>query len=121
MASVHTKVKKYLETNSKTDAELYNGNIVLADDGDGVVYIRTWNVDGVTKPTDSQIASYETTGNQEEALNTVLAKRKKEYLSWNEQLDKLYHDINDGKFGDAAKTSTWYTHIKSVKDDNSKS
>ena len=38
MASVHTKVKKYLEANSKTENELYNGNIVLADDGDGVVY-----------------------------------------------------------------------------------
>ena len=87
MASVHTKVKKYLEANSKTDAELYNGNVVLADDGDGVVYIKTWNVDGVTKPTDSQIASYETTGNEEEALTKILVKRKKEYLSWNEQLD----------------------------------
>ena len=29
MASVHTKVKKYLEANSKTETELYNGNIVL--------------------------------------------------------------------------------------------
>ena len=117
MASVHTKVKKYLEANSKTDAELYNGNVVLADDGDGVVYIKTWNVDGVTKPTDSQIASYETTGNEEEALTKILVKRKKEYLSWNEQLDKLYHDINDGKLD---KTGSWYTHIKAVKDANSK-
>ena len=117
MASVHTKVKKYLEANSKTDAELYNGNIVLADDGDGVVYIRTWNVSGVTKPTDSQITSYETAGNTEETLLGVLDKRKKEYLSWQEQLDKLYHDIDDGKLD---KTGSWYTHIKAVKDANSK-
>ena len=31
------------------------------------------------------------------ALVDVLEKRKTEYLSWNEQLDKLWHDINDGK------------------------
>ena len=54
------------------------------------------------------------------ALVDVLEKRKTEYLSWQEQLDKLWHDINDGKFGDSAKTGTWYTHIKSVKDANSK-
>jgi len=75
MASVHTKVKKYLEANSKTEDELYK----------------------------------------------ILVKRKKEYLSYNEQLDKLWHDINNGKFGDTAKTGTWYTHVKSVKDSNSKS
>jgi hypothetical protein len=116
MATLHTKVKKYLEANSKTDAELYNGNIELVDEGSGP-YIRTWNVDGVTKPTDSQIASYETAGDEEEALTKILVKRKKEYLSWNEQLDKLYHDINDGKLD---KTGSWYTHIKAVKDANSK-
>ena len=116
MAILHTKVKKYLEANSKTDAELYNGNIELVDEGSGR-YIRTWNVDGVTKPTDSQIASYETAGDEEEALTKILVKRKKEYLSWNEQLDKLYHDINDGKLD---KTGSWYTHIKAVKDANSK-
>ena len=116
MAILHTKVKKYLEANSKTDAELYNGNIELVDEGSGR-YIRTWNVDGVTKPTDSQIASYETAGDEEEALTKILVKRKKEYLSWNEQLDKLYHDINDGKLD---KTGSWYKHIKAVKDANSK-
>ena len=116
MAILHTKVKKYLEANSKTDAELYNGNIELVDEGFGP-YIRTWNVDGVTKPTDSQIASYETAGDEEEALTKILVKRKKEYLSWNEQLDKLYHDINDGKLD---KTGSWYKHIKAVKDANRK-
>ena len=33
-----------------------------------------------------------------------------------EQLDQLWHDIDDGKFGDAAKTGTWYLGIKSTKD-----
>ena len=116
MAILHTKVKKYLEANSKTDAELYNGNIELVDEGSGP-YIRTWNVDGVTKPTDSQIASYETASNTVESNEAIDSKRRAGYLTWREQLDKLYHDIDDGKLD---KTGSWYTHIKSVKDANSK-
>ena len=33
-----------------------------------------------------------------------------------EQLDQLWHDIDDGKFGDTAKTGTWYLGVKSTKD-----
>ena len=116
MAGLHTKVKLYLEANGKTEAELYNDNIELQNDGSGD-YIKVWNVSGVAKPTDSQIASYETAGNTAETLSGVLSKRRTEYLSWNEQLDKLYHDIDDGKLD---KTGSWYTHIKAVKDANSK-
>jgi len=36
------------------------------------------------------------------------------------QLDMLYKDIDAGKLGDSAKTGSWYTHIKSVKDNNPK-
>ena len=107
MASVHTKVKKYLEANSKTETELYNGNIVLADDGDGVVYIRTWNVDGVTKPTDSQIASYETAGNTEESNNQVRATRKAAYGDIGDQLDEIYKDID-----------AWKARIAAIKSEN---
>lgn len=32
----------------------------------------------------------------------------------------LFKDIEAGKFGDTAKTGSWYTHIKSVKDNNPK-
>ena len=120
MADVATKIKLYLEDNSKTwDAE--KDNILIQDDSDGNgAYIVTWSVSGLAKPSDSQLAAFDTAGNTKETLNTTLAKRKREYLTWEEQLDKLYHDINDGKFGDTAKTGTWYTHIKSVKDANSK-
>ena len=37
------------------------------------------------------------------------------------QLDMLWHDIDDGKFGDDAKTGTFYTYIKNIKDTNPKS
>ena len=113
MATLSTKVKLYLEANSKT---WNNSKVVLQNDGSGD-YIKTWTYSDLTKPTDSQIASYETAGNTQEALVLVLDKRQTEYLSWREQLDKLYHDIDDGKLD---KTGSWYTHIKAVKDANSK-
>ena len=38
------------------------------------------------------------------------------YPSISDQLDMLYHDITNGKFGEDAKTSTWYAAIKATKD-----
>ena len=37
------------------------------------------------------------------------------YLSVTDQLDLLYHDIQDGKLGTAATTGQWYVGITSVK------
>ena len=44
MTQFYTKVKLYLETNSKT-WEVEQDNIKLQDDGQGA-YIHTWNVEG---------------------------------------------------------------------------
>ena len=112
MASLQTKVELYIKANSATWDDT---KVLLQNDG-GDDYIKEWTY-SFSKPTDSQIASYETAGNTKETLDAVLAKRKIEYLSWREQLDKLWHDINDGKLD---KTGSWYTHIKAVKDANSK-
>ena len=112
MASLFTKTKLYIEANSATWDDT---KVSLQNDGSGD-YIKTWSY-SFTKPTDSQIASYETAGNTAETLSGVLNKRRTEYLSWQEQLDKLWHDINDGKLD---KTGSWYKHIKAVKDANSK-
>jgi len=38
------------------------------------------------------------------------------YKSLPDQLDQLYHDIDDGKFGTDAKTGAWYAAVKAVKD-----
>jgi hypothetical protein len=115
MANYKTKIELYLEANSKT---WDNSKVSLQNDSDGKGdYIKTWTYEGLAKPTDEQIASYETAANSKDTLTDILNKRKTEYLSWNEQLDKLYHDINDGKLD---KTGSWYTHIKAVKDANSK-
>ena len=115
MSNLSTKVKLYLEANSK----VYNNeldNFQLRDDGSGA-YIDVWDVDGLTKPTDEQIASYETAGNAAEALSGVLAKRQTEYKDFGHQLDLLYHDMTAGKLDN---TGEWHKHIKAVKDANSK-
>ena len=115
MATLSTKVKKYLEANSKTwDAE--QDNIILQNDGSGD-YINTWNVSGLAKPTDDQIASYETAGNTAETLQGVLNTRASAYPELKEQLDLLYKDMAADK-GD--KTGEWFKAVKKVKDDNPK-
>ena len=109
MASLSTKIKLYCEANSKVAD--FSNNVILQDDSDGKgAYIKTWSVDGLTKPTDSQIASYETAGNTEESNNEVRATRKAEYGDIGDQLDEIYKDID-----------AWKTRIKSVKDSNPKS
>ena len=47
---------------------------------------------------------------------TSTEKRNKYYTLLEEQLDKLYHDIDSGKFGDTAKTGQFYLARKAVKD-----
>ena len=43
-------------------------------------------------------------------------KRAGYYSLIRDQLDKLYHDIDSGKFGDTAKTGALYLARKAVKD-----
>ena len=107
MASLYTKVKLYLETNSKS-WEDEKENILLQNDSDSKGdYIASWNVDGLSKPTDSQLSSFETAGNTAESNAVIDAKRKAEYLSWEEQLDYIYHN----------GITKWKTdHIKPIKD-----
>ena len=88
MASLYSKVKKYLEANSKT-WEAEQDNIRLQNDGIGEDYIHTWNVDGLTKPTDEQLATYEDAANAEEALNTVYSNRLTEYPNHNDCIHAL--------------------------------
>jgi hypothetical protein len=113
MASLYTKTKLYLEANSKTWDRT---KVSLQNDGSGD-YIKTWTYDGLAKPSDSQIASYETAGNTAEALSDVLAKRQTEYKDFGYQLDLLYHDMTAGKLDG---TGEWHKHIKAVKDANTK-
>jgi len=56
----------------------------------------------------------------ENAAEELQYTRRKKYGDIAMQLDKLWHDIDDGKFGADAKTGTWFLAIKQVKDDNPK-
>ena len=111
MASLSTKVALYCTANSKTANFGPEGNVTLQDDSDGKgPYIKSWSVDGLDKPTDEQLASYETAGNTEETNNTVRATRKAAYGDIGDQLDEIYKDID-----------AWKARIKKIKDDNPKS
>ena len=107
MANLYTKTKLYLEANSKTwddtKVSLQNNS-----DGNGD-FISSWTYDGLAKPSDSQIASYETAGNTEESNNNVRATRKAAYGNIGDQLDEIYKDID-----------AWKARIKKIKDDNPK-
>tara|TARA_E500000318_G_C3494975_1_gene185982 strand:+ start:526 stop:852 length:327 start_codon:yes stop_codon:yes gene_type:complete len=107
MADLYWKVKAYLEANNKTELE-FNSNIVLQNDGSGD-YIRTWNVDGLTKPTDSQLTSADTQATKDYNNNRIKKTRKKSYGDIGEQLDEIYKDID-----------AWKARIKSIKDANPK-
>jgi hypothetical protein len=110
MASLSTKVKLYCEANSKVADFGPEGNVILQNDSDGKGdYIKSWSVDGLTKPTDSQLASYDTAGNTEEKNNTVRSTRKSAYGDIGDQLDEIYKDID-----------AWKARIKSIKDANPK-
>ena len=105
MASLFTKTKLYIEANSKTWDDT---KVSLQNDGSGD-YIETWTYDDLTKPTDSQLANYETAGNTEESNNSVRATRKAAYGDIGDQLDEIYKDID-----------AWKARIKKIKDDNPK-
>jgi len=111
MAMLYTKVKLYLEANSKTwDDE--QDNILLENVGSGA-YIKNWNVSGLSKPTDNQIATYETAGNAAEANAAIDATRRTQYLSWQEQMEMIYKDQKNG-------TTTFKDHCDKVRSDNPK-
>lgn len=109
MSLLYTKVKKYLEANSKTWSAEEN-NIVLQNDGSGD-YIHTWNVDDLSKPTDDQLNSYDTAADLEKRQDAVRATRKAAYGSIEDQLDMQYKDNING-------TTTWKDHVAAVKSAN---
>ena len=84
MAQLSTKVKKYLDANSKTwdDAK-----VSLQNDGSGD-YIKSWSYD-IAKPTDEQLATYESSATTEENNNIVIRNRKSEYGTTEHQIENI--------------------------------
>ena len=115
--SLYTKVKLYLEANSKTVSE-FEENIILQNDSNGSGdYIKSWSVSGLTKPTEEQLATYEDAANAEEsnqAVKSYITKRKTAYPPIGDQLDMLWHSIDKNP---DLKTQyfDFYEAIKAVK------
>ena len=107
MDNLYYKTKLYLEANSKTESE-FDSNIELENIGSGD-YIKTWNVSGVAKPSDSQLNALASNATKELNNAVIRGTRKKAYGDIGEQLDEIYKDID-----------AWKARIKSIKDDNPK-
>jgi hypothetical protein len=108
MAQLSTKIKLYAAANGVASVD-FSSDVMLQDDSNGQgAYIKEWNLN-IAKPTDEQLASYETAANTAEANAQVDATRRQAYGSWNEQLDEIYHNID-----------AWKTRIQSIKDNNPK-
>jgi len=66
----------------------FKEEVKLQDDGDGVVYIKEWNVTEV-QPTEEQLDALESQAETLENNNRVIATRKKEYGTTAEQLEYI--------------------------------
>ena len=108
MAQLSTKIKLYCDANGVSNVD-FSKDVMLQDDSDGKgAYIKEWNLD-IKKPTDKQLSTYETAGNDAESNSQVDATRREAYGSWNDQLDEIYHDIE-----------AWKTRIAGIKSNNPK-
>ena len=106
MAQLSTKIKEYCKANGVSDVDFMK-DVMLQDDSDGNgAYIKEWNLD-IKKPTDKQLSTYETAGNDAESNSQVDATRRAEYGTWGDQLDEIYHDIE-----------AWKTRIAGIKSIN---
>ena len=109
MAQLSNKIKEYCKANSVSDVD-FTSDVLLQDDSNGQgAYIKEWNL-SIAKPTDEQLASFETAANTAESNAQVDATRRQAYGSWGDQLDEIYHDID-----------AWKARIQGIKTDNPKS
>ena len=117
MASLPDQCKQYLMNKGKTLDEaraiVNDPNLVgLFNHGDGVV-LQSWDVAGISKPSDSELAVVDSDADKLVALNAVYSNRKAAYPSLADQLDMQYWDKKNG-------TTTWVDAIAKVKSDNPK-
>ena len=106
MAQLSTKIKLYAKAKGVNSIDFIS-EVELRNDGGGD-YIKEWNLD-IAKPTDEQLATYESSAQTEENNATIRSTRKKSYGDIGEQLDEIYKDID-----------AWKARIKSIKDANPK-
>ena len=106
MANLSTKIKLYAKANGVNSIDFLS-DVRLQNDT-GTDYIKEWNLD-IAKPTDEQLATYNSAATTEENNNVIRNTRKKSYGNIGDQLDEIYKDID-----------AWKARIKSIKDANPK-
>ena len=107
MTNLSTKIRIYLDREVDFDKD-----VLLQDDMvDGVSnpYIKEWNVEEV-QPTDAQLDALDAQATIIESNNQVDSTRRKEYGSWNDQHDEIYHDMD-----------AWKARLQTIKTNNPKS
>jgi len=106
MSTLDKKVIVYLGRTPDFETE-----VKLQDDSNGQgAYIKEWNITSEkAKPTNAQLNALKSEATTLENTAKIDAKRRTSYGSWNEQLDEIYHNIDD-----------WKARIKKIKDDNPK-
>ena len=111
MSTLDNKIKAYLGRTPDFKKE-----VILQDDMIGDVsnpYIKEWNASDKVKPTDEQLNALASEATKLENNAKIDAKRRTEYLSWQEQLEMIYKDEKNG-------TTTYKDHCDKVRSDNPK-
>ena len=106
--SIVFKIEAYL--GRKPD---FTEEIKLKNDGSGD-YISEWNISSEkAKPTDDQLNALSSQATALENNAKIDAKRRTEYLPFEDQLEMIYKDQKNG-------TSTYKDHCDKVRSDNPK-
>ena len=108
MINLTNKIKAYLGRTPDFQKE-----VILQNDT-GTDYIKEWNITSEkAKPTDDQLNALSSQATALENTAKIDAKRKTEYLSWQQQFEMIYKDQKNG-------TTTYKDHCDKVRSDNPK-
>jgi len=108
MINLTNKIITYLGRTPNFETE-----VILQNDGSGD-YIKEWNITSEkAKPTDSQLNALSSQATALENNAKIDAKRRTEYLPFEDQLEMIYKDQKNG-------TSTYKDHCDKVRSDNPK-
>ena len=84
----------------------FTSEVKLQDDGDGVVYIKEWNITSEkAKPTDAQLDALSSQATTLENNAIAVANRQKEYGSIAEQLEYITEN----------GLNAWQTKVQTIK------
>ena len=104
-----------LKSQHATLNKMVNGVTIQLDSTEYEATIDEWaTANAATDTRNALIASGGKSADYKQLRTDSMAAGS--YPSISDQLDKLYHDVDDGKFGSDAKTGTWYAAIKATKD-----